>query len=604
MNAQHRQQQQHVGACALVDFESLESRLFMRVEGVDVSLFQGSINWTTLRNNNKEFAFVRASRTNLDLDSYFHANMAGAKAAGVITGPYHRALPKGESEGGVYTDPITDANRFYNAAKDYMKEGYLRPVIDAEDGYTLGKAALSKWIMDFSMELERLSGVEPIIYANGNYATNYLDASVAARHDLWVARWNNANDPSLTNPQIDQPQTPSGYVNPYGAWNVPVGGAPSHDSWDFWQYSSRGNGPALGVSSTYLDLDVFNGDLETMRRGFLVGHQWNFNLTGSPFAVGAAPVTIQAEDYDNGGQGYAFNDTSPKVNTGGAYRTGERDGVDVSLIPNTTIHRLGDTFAGEWLEYTVNVQQAQQYQLEFRVSQSDPNALMHIDLDGQMLTSFAVPDTNSFNVFSTVSRTVALPAGKHVLRMSMDQAASNGVVAGVDWLRVTPGARTITTNTATFVRGGEYASKNYGGWPDLVTKRSNNPGSSRDSYLKFDLTTAGAISTAKLRLYGRISDTANASLVTDVLNASNTTWSENAMTWNNKPAAGSTVRGSLTVTGTGGKYYEVDLTTFLKGELAAGRKVVTLVLKNRDTSSASTIFGSDESSNAPQLVIT
>src|SRR5215203_5420728 len=93
---------------APVEFESLESRLFMRVEGVDVSQFQGAINWDTLAANNKQFAFVRSSRTTLDKDPNFVANMAGAKAAGVITGPYHRALPLGDGDAGAYTDPVTD----------------------------------------------------------------------------------------------------------------------------------------------------------------------------------------------------------------------------------------------------------------------------------------------------------------------------------------------------------------------------------------------------------------------------------------------------------------------------------------------------------------
>ena len=51
------------------------------------------------------------------------------------------------------------------------------------------------------------------------------------------------------------------------------------------------------------------------------------------------------------------------------------------------------------------------------------------------------------------------------------------------------------------------------------------------------------------------------------------------------------------------KVYEVDLTAFLQAEFAAGRKVVTLVLKNASTSDAQTIFGSDESAMPPQLVV-
>jgi hypothetical protein len=64
------------------------------------------------------------------------------------------------------------------------------------------------------------------------------------------------------------------------------------------------------------------------------------------------------------------------------------------------------------------------------------------------------------------------------------------------------------------------------------------------------------------------------------------------------------VRGAVTVNGTTNGTYSVDLTNFLKSEFAAGRKVVTLVLKNPNVTDAWTIFGSDDSGTPPQLVIT
>jgi GH25 family lysozyme M1 (1,4-beta-N-acetylmuramidase) len=576
----------------------------MRVEGVDVSQFQGAINWSTLASNNKQFAFVRSSRTTLDKDPNFVTNMTNAKAAGVITGPYHRALPLGDGDAGAYTDPITDANRFYNAAKDYIKDGYLRPVLDAEDGAALGKAALNQWWKDFIAEFKRLSGVEPIIYANTNFATNLIDASLAAEHDLWLARWNGGNA-NLVNPQVDQPETPSGYPNPYGQWNVPFGSTtPSHNSWDFWQYTSNGDGITLGVSSARLDLDVFNGDMETMKRNFVVGYQWNFNATGTPFNVGATPITIHAEDYDNGGQGAAYNDTTPTVNTGGAYRTGERNGADVKLIANTTnLYRLTDTFAGEWVEYTINVAQAGNYKADFRLSQLDPNAKMHLEVDGASLTTFTVPDTNGMDIFTTVSKTVVLPAGKHVLRLAFDTQAANGQVAGVDWIRLSK-QTTIGTSTSSYVRGGSYASRNFGSDSSLLVKRSSSSTNTRESYIKFDLSSRASINSAKLRLTGRLSAATTGGILTRVYSASNTSWSESGLTWNNKPSAGTTIRGSFTVTGTTNSVYEIDLTSFLQAEFAAGRKVITLVLKNPNVSDAWSIFGSDESATPPQMIVT
>ena len=141
-----------------------------------------------------------------------------------------------------------------------------------------------------------------------------------------------------------------------------------------------------------------------------------------------------------------MNDTTPTVNTGGAYRTGPLDGVDVKRIAGTTnLYRLGDAYPGEWTEYTINVGQAGTYRLDFRLSQSDPNARMRALLDGNALASINVPDTNSFSAFSTVSRTVALPAGRHVLRLAFDVAARNGTVAGVDWIKFVPVVTTSST---------------------------------------------------------------------------------------------------------------------------------------------------------------
>jgi GH25 family lysozyme M1 (1,4-beta-N-acetylmuramidase) len=594
-------------------FEMLESRLFLsRVEGIDVSYWQGAINWNKAYEMKKEFAFVRSSRTNLTLDENFVTNMTNAKAAGVLVGPYHRALPMGEAEGGTYTDPITDARRFFNAAGAYMTHGHLRPVLDIEDGHSLGKTELSKWVNAFTAEINRLSGQQPIIYASTNYSTNFLDASVSSQHDLWIARWNGGNANNV-NPQIDQPETPGGYPNPYGSWNKPIGSTtPSHSSWSFWQYTSNGDGPAHGMSSARLDLDVFNGDMETLKRGFLIGHQWNYN-GGNPFAVGSTPVTIQAEHYDHGGQGVAYNDNTI-TNGGPSFRSNE--GVDLKLISGSN-YRVNNTFAGEWIEYSINVAAAGNYNLELRVSSKGSNGRFHVQLrnpatDGlvsNLTGPWTMPNTGSNDTWTTISKQVSLPAGRHVLRVAFDQNSSYGSVGNIDWLRFsrvgsTPVGSTIITNTATYVRGGAHANTNFGNASDLIVKRASSADNTRETYLLFDLTSVSAINSAKLRVFGRLSDTANASLRTDIFSAANTSWSEPGLTWNNRPTAGTTVRGSFTVAGTAANWYEVDLTSFLKSEFAAGRKKVTLVLKNAASSSAQTVFASDETANGPRLVLT
>jgi lysozyme len=259
--------------------ESLETRvLFSRLQGIDVSQFDAPVNWTTVKSTSHDFAFVRASRTNLNLDPQFVTNMNGAAAAGVLAGPYHRALPLGEGDRGTYTDPVTDANRFYAAAGAYMTAGHLRPVIDVEDGSALGRAALSQWANDFCARIQQLAGVDPIIYCNTNFARNYLDATVTG-HNLWIANWVNLK-------QVD-PQTATVDC---GVWNQ------AGKTFDFWQYTSRAKGSDVGTGGRYVDLDVFNGaTIAELQQRFVIGASVAPALQPSPIASAAKVAPSMAD---------------------------------------------------------------------------------------------------------------------------------------------------------------------------------------------------------------------------------------------------------------------------------------------------------------------
>ena len=262
-----------------------------------------------------------------------------------------------------------------------------------------------------------------------------------------------------------------GFAGQPGTWNAQnLAAVERLTAWLAWKYDVpvvRPAGNALDYPNDRLDAPgiVAHGQIQPWNRtdpgpyfpwtSFLANVRTIIDRAaqppfgGAPFNIGrAGTATLHAENYDLGGQGVAFNDTTPSVNTGGAYRTGPLDGVDVKRIAGTTnLYRLGDAYPGEWAEYTLNVGQAGSYRLDFRLSQSDPNARMRALLDGNALASITVPDTNSFSAFSTVSRTVTLPAGRHVLRLAFDVAARNGTVAGVDWIKFVPVATTTATTS-------------------------------------------------------------------------------------------------------------------------------------------------------------
>jgi glucose/arabinose dehydrogenase len=164
---------------------------------------------------------------------------------------------------------------------------------------------------------------------------------------------------------------------------------------------------------------------------------------------------------------------------------------------------------------------------------------------------------------------------------------------------------TINTTAATYVRDGTYADQNFGSSTELQLKKAAaGSGSNREIWFKFDLSTAATISAAKLRVWGRIDSTTETAAVS-AYSSTNTGWSESTLTWNNRPAAGTTALSSVTVATSTQKWYELDVTNFLKSEKALGHNLVTLVLRTSTSTTPYLIFSSDEAgSNTPQLQIT
>ncbi len=194
-----------------------------------------------------------------------------------------------------------------------------------------------------------------------------------------------------------------------------------------------------------------------------------------------------------------------------------------------------------------------------------------------------------------------LGAGAHVLRLKMDANGETGWVGNFNHLKVTRGVVNLVTGTAAHVRDGAYAAVNYGSNPVLEVKKSTT-GYNREAYLKFDLGNVATVGSAKLRLYGGLADAAAPSIQLGVFASPVVNWSESALTWANKPATGASVVAT-TITGTTKKWYEIDLTTLLKAEKAAGRNVVTLVLRSNTSTSTLCAFAADDVANGPRLVI-
>lgn len=176
----------------------------------------------------------------------------------------------------------------------------------------------------------------------------------------------------------------------------------------------------------------------------------------------------------------------------------------------------------------------------------------------------------------------------------------------------TPGSATIniadndgTLLNATadaYVRDGASAGTNFGAAPQLEVKKASS-GFNRQTFLKFHIDTLSTINTAKLRLFGRLTAADGAGIATSVFGSSVTNWSESALNFNNKPATTGSALATTTITDTTARFYEWDVTAFLKAQKAAGKTVVTLVLTNLVNSSQFVTFNSREAGNGPQIIV-
>jgi PKD repeat protein len=173
-------------------------------------------------------------------------------------------------------------------------------------------------------------------------------------------------------------------------------------------------------------------------------------VSPTPYKALTIPGRIEAEDYNLGGEGIAFHDTTPG-NAGGAYR---QDDVDIEANPTEGTPDIGWIRDGEWLTYTVNVTQAGSYTLTARVASPNNDRTVVLSIDGVQFPTITIPNTGSFATFtnvtpfmyvdlppqtptpgptgSTVPIPVTLTAGMHVLNLTFSGDGQN-----INWIEFT-----------------------------------------------------------------------------------------------------------------------------------------------------------------------
>lgn len=196
------------------------------VRGIDISSYQGKIDWTILSVQNIDFAFIKATEGSTYQDPSFQTNWQEANQTVLKIGAYHffsyDSSGKTQAENFIRTVPVLKSS--------------LPPVVDIEfygdkEKNPPAKEDVLPELNELLKELENQYGKKPIIYATMKSYRMYLEEDYKD-YPLWIR--NVIAKPNLSDKR----------------------------EWLFWQYSHRQKLDGYNGKEKYIDMNVFNGTKE------------------------------------------------------------------------------------------------------------------------------------------------------------------------------------------------------------------------------------------------------------------------------------------------------------------------------------------------------
>lgn len=191
--------------------------------GIDVSYYQGNINWNAVAQDGIEFAITRVNHGGF-MDPEFDDNWAAIRQVGLVRGAYQYFDAGG--------DPVAQATTLINKV-GMLEPGDLPPVIDVESTDGQGPTAIANNVRTWLDMVEGALGRKPIIYTGSYFWNDNVGTDEFNDHPLWIAHYT-SNCPNLPT-----------------AWG----------RWTMWQYTSSGSVAGIGGN---VDRNRFNGPIEAL----------------------------------------------------------------------------------------------------------------------------------------------------------------------------------------------------------------------------------------------------------------------------------------------------------------------------------------------------
>lgn len=195
------------------------------VYGIDVSRFQGDIDWQQVADSGVVYAWIQISRSLTDIDQKFDYNWRRAKEVGILRGAYQRFQPGQDVAG--------QAQLFLDRHGP-MQPGDMPPMLDVEDANGLGPAAIAAAVKEWMDIIEPALGVRPLIYTGFYFWRDEVGGADFSQYPLWVPNYS-----------ADCPLVP-----------------PAWTRWAFHQYSSTAVIP--GITANTVDVNRFNGTIDDL----------------------------------------------------------------------------------------------------------------------------------------------------------------------------------------------------------------------------------------------------------------------------------------------------------------------------------------------------
>lgn len=205
--------------------------------GIDVSQWQGVIDWEAVKASGVEFAMIHAGYGQNTIDPQWKRNADECTRLGIPFGVYWFSYAyspeRAKNEARACIEAIAPYQLDYPVAFDfeYDSADYI-----GRKGYRLTEKLCSDMARAFLAEIED-AGYYPMVYTNADYLARYFDADIETRYDIWLAQWPKHPDPA--NP----PRT--------------VG---------IWQYSNVGRVPGIAKGKGNVDMDACYKDYPTIIR--------------------------------------------------------------------------------------------------------------------------------------------------------------------------------------------------------------------------------------------------------------------------------------------------------------------------------------------------